>query len=89
VTLRSETGVGRKEVRSQVGKRALTLKGAIASHLQERMNTSSALYRMCNELCDVVLAPEEGETDATYYYEFPIEYVKEKFACRRNIIVTC
>ena len=58
---------------------------AIASHLLERMNTSSALYQMYNELCDVIIAPEEGEAAATYYYELPLEYVKEKFAGRRYI----
>jgi thioredoxin reductase len=58
---------------------------AIASFLLERMNTSSALYQMYNELCDVVVAPGEGETEATYYYELPLEYVKKKFAGQRYI----
>lgn len=57
----------------------------IASHLLERMNTSSALYQMYNELCDVVVAPAAGETAAKYYYELPLEYVKEKFAGQQYI----
>lgn len=56
---------------------------AIATHLLWRMNTSSALYQMYNELCDVIIAPEDGETTATCYYELPLEYVKEKVAGRR------
>jgi len=56
---------------------------AIASQLLFRMNTSSALYQMYHELCDIVIAPEEGETAATYYYELPLEYAKKKFAGRQ------
>ena len=58
---------------------------AVSEHLLNRMNTSSALYQMYHELCDVVVAPEEGESTATYFCELPLTFVKEHFKGRRFI----
>jgi len=58
---------------------------AVTEHLLFRMNTSSALYQMYHELCDVIVEPEDGESEVTYYYELPLEYVKERFAGKRYI----
>lgn len=59
----------------------------IADSLLSRMNTSSSLYQMYNELCDVVVESCLDSGDYIYYYDFPIGLL-HRFHGSRFIIFT-
>ena len=61
----------------------------ISDEICRRMNTSSSLYQMYNELSDIVVSgPDLGTDKCLYFYDLPIEVAKEKFRGKNILIFT-
>lgn len=60
---------------------------SLGEHLTTRISTTSALYHMFGELCDVVVF-NDGEVEV--FYELPVEYAlkRPEFANKRSLFIT-
>lgn len=59
----------------------------VRTELLRRVNTSSSLYQMYSELCDVVVPDTEFKT-FTYYYDLPITFARNYFRGASIICLT-
>ena len=59
----------------------------VRSELLLRANTSSSLYQMYGELCDVVVPIHQSES-FTYYYDLPVTFARNHFRSERIICLT-
>lgn len=61
----------------------------VTEELRRRMNTSSSLYQMYNELCDIVVFSRDcNDDECIYYYDLPMVVAKQMFKGNRMIVFT-